>query len=139
ELPKFTPAAVNNTLNVLLNYKLFIGMVFAGHSLSRLMGVTVLQQYEYVTADADSKSKPVTTQRLSLLSLGAAVLFGVLPMVLLPPVFLLAILPVLLTRFWLAAYFHKWIGGYTGDCLGALQQVSEIVFYLFCYLIWTYF
>ena len=32
---------------------------------------------------------------------------------------------------WLAArYFRRRIGGYTGDCLGATQQLAEIVIYL---------
>jgi adenosylcobinamide-GDP ribazoletransferase len=35
-----------------------------------------------------------------------------------------------LATLWLAAKFKRWLGGYTGDCLGAVQQVSEIAFYL---------
>jgi adenosylcobinamide-GDP ribazoletransferase len=35
-----------------------------------------------------------------------------------------------LATFWLASKFQRWLGGYTGDCLGATQQVSEIAFYL---------
>jgi adenosylcobinamide-GDP ribazoletransferase len=35
-----------------------------------------------------------------------------------------------LATFWLASKFKRWLGGYTGDCLGAMQQVSEIAFYL---------
>jgi adenosylcobinamide-GDP ribazoletransferase len=35
-----------------------------------------------------------------------------------------------LATFWLASKFRRWLGGYTGDCLGATQQVSEIAFYL---------
>ncbi|MGC4243384.1 MAG: adenosylcobinamide-GDP ribazoletransferase, partial [Herbaspirillum sp.] len=31
---------------------------------------------------------------------------------------------------WLAARFRRRLGGYTGDCLGAVQQLSETVFYL---------
>jgi adenosylcobinamide-GDP ribazoletransferase len=27
-------------------------------------------------------------------------------------------------------YFKKKLGGVTGDCLGAIQQLSEVVFYL---------
>jgi len=138
ELPKFTPVSLDSTLHVFLNYHIFIGMVLTGHSLSRFMSVTVIQQYAYVTPDDNSKSKPVTSARLSLPSLLTAGLFGILPMVLLPPVFIFTLVPVVAARFLLAAYFNKWIGGYTGDCLGALQQVTEIVFYLSCYLIWTY-
>ncbi|MCF8185105.1 MAG: adenosylcobinamide-GDP ribazoletransferase, partial [Polynucleobacter sp.] len=29
-----------------------------------------------------------------------------------------------------ARYFVRRIGGYTGDCLGATQQLSEVGFYL---------
>jgi adenosylcobinamide-GDP ribazoletransferase len=29
-----------------------------------------------------------------------------------------------------AGYFVRRIGGYTGDCLGAAQQVAELAFYL---------
>ena len=35
-----------------------------------------------------------------------------------------------LAALWLARLFLRRIGGYTGDCLGAVQQVAEAVFYL---------
>jgi len=139
ELPKFTPATLNNTLNVILNYRIFIGIMLTAHSLSRFMAVSVIQQYPYVALDDTSKSKPVTATRLSLPSLFMAAFFGLLPMVLLPAPFIFTLIPVVAARFWLAAYFNKWIGGYTGDCLGATQQVTEIVFYLSCIIVWTYF
>ncbi|TSA49425.1 MAG: adenosylcobinamide-GDP ribazoletransferase, partial [Nitrosomonadales bacterium] len=31
---------------------------------------------------------------------------------------------------WLAGIFLRRIGGYTGDCLGAVQQITEVLFYL---------
>jgi adenosylcobinamide-GDP ribazoletransferase len=34
-----------------------------------------------------------------------------------------------LAALWLARMFKKQIGGYTGDCLGATQQFSEVAFY----------
>jgi adenosylcobinamide-GDP ribazoletransferase len=37
---------------------------------------------------------------------------------------------LVLVHLYLGYYFKKWIGGYTGDCLGATQQVSEVVIYL---------
>jgi adenosylcobinamide-GDP ribazoletransferase len=36
----------------------------------------------------------------------------------------------LVATFWLARKFVRRIGGYTGDCLGAVQQVTEAIFYL---------
>jgi adenosylcobinamide-GDP ribazoletransferase len=41
-----------------------------------------------------------------------------------------ALVLMLLASFWLARVFFKKIGGYTGDCLGAVQQLSELAFYL---------
>ena len=39
-------------------------------------------------------------------------------------------LAVLLVRWVMARwYFHR-LGGYTGDCIGAMQQVGELAFYL---------
>ena len=36
---------------------------------------------------------------------------------------------LLLATLWLGRMFKKQIGGYTGDCLGATQQLSEVAFY----------
>jgi adenosylcobinamide-GDP ribazoletransferase len=36
----------------------------------------------------------------------------------------------LVATLWLARKFVRRIGGYTGDCLGAVQQVTEVIFYL---------
>ncbi len=42
-------------------------------------------------------------------------------------------LAVLAVAWSAARYFRRRIGGYTGDCLGATQQVTEIALYLvFC-------
>jgi adenosylcobinamide-GDP ribazoletransferase len=35
----------------------------------------------------------------------------------------------LLATLWLARMFKRQIGGYTGDCLGATQQLAEVAFY----------
>jgi adenosylcobinamide-GDP ribazoletransferase len=139
ELPKFTPAAVTVSTNPFLNYRIFIGIVLAAHALSRLMAVTVIQQYEYVTDDEVSKSKPLSTRKLSVMEFFLATTFALLPFVLLPLIFLFVIIPAVIGRFYLAAYFKKWIGGYTGDCLGAVQQVTEIIIYLSALVIWKYF
>jgi len=52
---------------------------------------------------------------------------------------LLAVIPFLgIITILLARYFQKWIGGYTGDCLGAIQQVCEIAFYFFVVVAWKF-
>lgn len=104
--------------------------LLAGHALSRFCAVVLLAGMDYVREDLQSKSKPLAT-RLS----GGALLFAALVVL-----GVLALLPVAkalagcvlaaLATFWLAAKFKRWLGGYTGDCLGATQQVAEIAFYL---------
>ena len=37
---------------------------------------------------------------------------------------------------WIAGKFRRWLGGYTGDCLGTAQQVAEIGFYLGMLAVW---
>jgi adenosylcobinamide-GDP ribazoletransferase len=31
---------------------------------------------------------------------------------------------------WWRSKLKRWLGGYTGDCLGAMQQMTELAFYL---------
>lgn len=60
-----------------------------------------------------------------------AMLFGIVFLAFLPFQFVLAIAPALLpTTFTFRSYITTRIGGYTGDCLGALQQIAEVEFYL---------
>lgn len=138
ELPKFTPDIESPSLNIFINYRNFLLILVAAHALSRLMGVLTICIFEYVTDPDGSKSKPVTAQKPSAITLLVAMLWVAIPFLFLSWHFALAIIPVLLIAYRLGAYFKKWIGGYTGDCLGAIQQVSELTFYLSVLIIWRY-
>ena len=60
-----------------------------------------------------------------------ALVFAAVPLIWLPPAQGLAgVLLALLATFWLARKCQRWLGGYTGDCLGAVQQVAELGFLL---------
>jgi len=84
----------------------------------------------YVREDALSKAKPLATQ-LTRNALIVASAFGLLPLLLLPVSASLAgVCLGLLITIWLGRKLQKWLGGYTGDCLGATQQLSELAFYL---------
>jgi adenosylcobinamide-GDP ribazoletransferase len=65
-------------------------------------------------------------------TLALAAAFGLAPMLFLPLPAALCIVPVLLIA-WLVfrQYIRQRLGGYTGDVLGAFQQISELLFYLF--------
>ncbi|MBL0741014.1 adenosylcobinamide-GDP ribazoletransferase [Chryseolinea lacunae] len=111
------------------------------HALSRLAAVTVIFTTTYSREDASSKVKPVA-QQLSAANLTIAFFWVVIPMLYLAtinPFFVLTLVPVALITTYLRNYFKRWIGGYTGDCLGATQQVTEVMFYLSVLLVWKLF
>ena len=150
ELPQFTPELMHTgsvpdfgrslspAVALFFNYRFFILALIAAHSLSRLMPVLVVRWSEY-TADPDqSKSKPLITRKMNFAELTVTILSALIPFVFLSWHFLLAILPVLYISYEMRNYFKKWIGGYTGDCLGAVQQVSELIFYLAFIIVWRY-
>ncbi|WP_207511802.1 adenosylcobinamide-GDP ribazoletransferase [Longitalea luteola] len=138
ELPKFTPDLQTPSLNLFYNYRYFLLTLLAAHSLSRFMPVLVMRFYDYVTDPDGSKSKPIATRKPGLPAMAVSAITALAPFVFMSWHFLLAIIPVVYATFSLAKYFKKWIGGYTGDCLGAIQQVSELCFYLGMIIIWRY-
>lgn len=113
-----------------IDVKLIPLMLVAAHALSRLMPVVVIFTSEYARADLESKSKPIGKKGKTT-DLLMAIFFGLSLLAFLPLLFSAIIVPALLL---VTAVFRKYItgklGGYTGDCLGALQQLSEVLFYL---------
>jgi adenosylcobinamide-GDP ribazoletransferase len=113
---------------------LFTSMILA-HPLSRFIAVMIIASMNYVRENEDAKAKPVA-KVLSNVEFAVAGLFAVAPFVILilshPNVWLisLVVIPLASVLLYLRGYFSKWIGGYTGDCLGATQQISEVVIYL---------
>ena len=99
----------------------------AGHALSRLCAVLVMATQIYVKAEG--KAKPLATQ-LNTKELIIATFFGLAPMAFLEIKFLAALVPVAMVWLWFSAKIKSRIGGYTGDCLGAMQQLTEIAFYV---------
>lgn len=107
---------------------LLMAVLVAGHALSRLMAVLVITRQDYLREEG--KAKPLAT-RLGRGELLAAALFGLAPLALLPAGALLWTLPaVALAWLWFSRKLRHRLGGYTGDCLGAMQQLTEIAFYL---------
>ncbi len=117
-----------------LNTSLLIGIIIAGHTFSRIIPVALIYITQYVREDETSKSKPIG-HRGSYLALFFAIITGLVPVIWIgwfaALIFSIAILFVTLI---FKRYIVKKIGGYTGDVLGALQQITEVVFYL-CILV----
>lgn len=105
-------------------------VLWAAHSVSRF-AVTIFKfNYKYVRENEDSKAKPIAKQ-LSFENMFIAGIWGVFPLLFLNlPYGFLLLAPVLLAAYLMARYCYQRIGGYTGDCLGATQQLCEITFYL---------
>lgn len=116
-----------------------IVIIICGHSISRFIATILLYTHKYVRDVGSSKVKP-TTQKMSTKSLIISGVFGILPLLLLKNITLfLVLIPLLMTYLYMGRFFKKWIGGQTGDCAGALQQVSEVIFYLSILSLWKLF
>ncbi len=105
-------------------------VLVAAHAFSRLMPVLVIFTSRYSREDELSKTKPIGKKGKNS-DFILALLFGLLPAAFLPWQFMAAAVPLsLAATFLFKKYIERKIGGYTGDCLGALQQIIEILLYL---------
>lgn len=110
---------------------LLIFSLVSGHSVSRLMASWIMQKYDYVSSAETSKSSGVTSVRLSRNEMLASSIPAVLVILLAWQLnFIVAVFVAWLAAYMLGRYFQRKITGYTGDCLGAVQQVCELLFYL---------
>ncbi|MBM3917765.1 MAG: adenosylcobinamide-GDP ribazoletransferase [Sphingomonadales bacterium] len=120
---------------------LFIALIFiAYHSLSRLTAINIVFTSHYSREDEGSKAKPLAKAH-SIKEIFGAYLFGLIPLLVMcifqwP--FCLVILPLFLLFFYSKRYFNKWIDGYTGDCLGAVEQMAECVCLLTFLVLWKF-
>ena len=118
-----------------------IALVFISyHSLARLTAVNIVFTSQYSREDATSKAKPIAKTHGNAAIVGAY-FFGLLPLgaltwfnwkfaLVLGPLFLLYLLS--------KRYYEKWIEGYTGDCLGATEQLAECVCLLTYVALWKF-
>ena len=101
---------------------------FAGNTLSRFVSISQLRFLAYVQDAAKSKSGPMT--EFSGVDLIVNAVFGLLPLLFIGNQVWVALPAVAIVWWFLLMYFKRKLGGVTGDCLGATQQLSEVVFYL---------
>jgi adenosylcobinamide-GDP ribazoletransferase len=107
-----------------------VSALVAAHASARFATVVAIGQMPYA-GDADgAKVKPLAT-RLTGREMVVAALFGLAPALLLDPTcFMLALIGGAIPALAVAAQSQRLIGGYTGDVLGAIEQVFEIGFLL---------
>ncbi len=111
--------------------------MIAGHAVSRFASTSLIHTLPYVRDDDTSKSKPLARQ-LTRLELFIAALGGLLPLLLLGWIEALGVaVAVAIVTWWAARVFIRRLGGYTGDCLGAVQQGTELATYLGILIAWN--
>jgi adenosylcobinamide-GDP ribazoletransferase len=101
------------------------------HTLSRAVSTSLIFSMTYVSEDAQSKVKPLA-QHLSTNSLLVLFITSVLVLfTLLPAMHCLVMIACLwVMRQLLIFWFNRQLGGFTGDCLGAAQQILEVAIYI---------
>lgn len=111
-----------------------IGALLLAHPLSRLAAASLIRSASY--ARDTGKAKPLA-QEMTAAEFAIAAVGALLPACALGAAHILgwpaigaSFLACFIAAWWLRALFVRHIGGYTGDCLGAVQQVSEVAIYL---------
>lgn len=114
-------------------------VIISGHAMSRFVATLLLYTHEYVRDIDTAKIKP-TTKQMSTKSLVISGIFGITPLFFFQKgVIFLTFIPLYLVYWYMGRFFKRWIGGQTGDCAGALQQVAEIVYYISILILWKLF
>lgn len=113
------------------------------HGLSRWCSVLLLRFLSYAGHLEDAKTKPLAQHLSSAQAVIASLpLLSLLPLLYWLPitsswlVFFLPLTAMLLVTLLLARLFLRRLGGYTGDNLGATQQMTELTCYLMLAALW---
>ena len=121
-----------------VDWLLACAALLAAHTVSRALALLLIRVLPHVGDTANSKSKPladaISLQSMMVagiwsgLGLGLTLVLGaeVLNAEQLASACAFAVIALL----WMWRLFAKRLQGFTGDCLGATQQVCEIAFYL---------
>lgn len=126
--------ALKCVLLSMMNPGAAIAALLLAHPLSRLAASSLIWKLHY--ARDEGKAKPMA-QEMSGAEFAIAAACAAIPALYLGalgylswPTLAACVLAAACTAAWLGAKFVRRIGGYTGDCLGAVQQVSEVAIYL---------
>ncbi len=130
------------------NAPLMVVSLFVAHVVSRTWPLLTIRLLAHVGDAAGSKSKPLADQiSLGSLTTGftwcflslAITIYGQAVTDFIAPegsradllqALAVALVASLLAWVWMTRWFSRRLGGFTGDCLGATQQVCELAFYL---------
>lgn len=129
-----SPADIGDDASAFFNSWYIGAALLTGHVVSRGLPLLLIWLLPHVGNTASSKSKPLADQ-ISQGSLLVAFIWSFVVLALaglaLDAISLIVACSFsLLALLWMGALFKRRLQGFTGDCLGAAQQVCEIAFYL---------
>lgn len=121
-------ALLGKYLLLIENHNIIIALLIA-YPLSRAISISLIADMRYVSDADTSKSKPIANQ-LSKTDLTILFLTALPALFFLSPLTAAILVAILfMVRTLAKLYLMRQIGGYTGDTLGAVQQISELVIY----------
>lgn len=112
-----------------LPHSLMPAVLICGDTFSKFVCGHLTNILPYARKEEESKAKVVYT-KMSIGEKIVSVLGGVIPLLLLPLQSTLALPVPVIVFLLLTLYLKKKIGGYTGDCCGAVFLISEMSFWL---------
>jgi adenosylcobinamide-GDP ribazoletransferase len=128
------------SLNAMQGILIPVALV-SSHALSRLSAIWIMRSLSYVKFSGKSKPLAIEIKGIDFVLahiFGFAPLLGIVAFMvvnaytpkLIAELLLFILIPVTISWLWWRNKINFWIGGYTGDTLGAMQQISELCFYL---------
>ena len=121
---------------ILAVFILFVGY----HAFARLAAISLSFVLDSVRDDEKSKAKPIAKKQTKK-ELFWVCFFGLIPLFLIcsySVYFIFSIVPIFFVLLYFKNFLFKWIGGYTGDCLGAVEQICEAIFLISLLAIWNF-
>ncbi len=111
--------------------------ILAGDPFCKGVAGMVINRLPYARKETEAKNRTVYT-RMTAKEYLFSIACALIPLCWLPkPVYLLAALLPVVAWYLLTTFMKRRIGGYTGDCCGALFLLSELSFYLGITVIYT--
>jgi adenosylcobinamide-GDP ribazoletransferase len=107
-------------------------VLLVAFALSRAMAISHVQDMPYLSGQSGKPSKSqALSNKFTTKQFGFVLLTGGLPLIFLSAFSaVIVLLGCFILRSGLKRWMTKHIGGYTGDCLGAAQQLQELLIYV---------